>query len=143
VARDVERAAAAFNKACRLGEALGCANLGYMAEHGEGLVRDVARARALYRDACLTGDVYGCLHADMLAAQDAGAPRDPTRALAHWRRACEEGRNARACAFVGVMYVDGPDGMARDEAKSQKAMARACDLGDKRACEWLAGHTDE
>jgi uncharacterized protein len=143
VVRDVERAAAAFSKACRLGEALGCANLGYMAEHGEGVVRDLARARALYRDACLTGDVYGCLHADMLAALDSGVPRAPSRAFAHWRRACDQARDARACAFVGVMYVDGPDGLARDEAMSQKAMTRACDLGDKRACEWLAGHTDE
>ena len=113
---DVEGAASAFLKACRLGEALGCANLGYMAEHGEGVPRDVPRARSLYRQACTAGDVYGCLHLDLLAAQDAGAPRDPDRALAHWRHACD-GRVARACAFVGVMYEDGPDGIARDEEK--------------------------
>jgi TPR repeat protein len=135
--RDTQRAAATFAKACRLGEALGCANWGYMAERGEGMERDLARARALYRDACATGDIYGCLHADMLAAEDAGAPRDPDRALAHWRRACERDRNARACSFVGLMYEDGPDGFARDETKSLQAMNRACELGDRRACEWV------
>ena len=140
--RDVEGAASSFLKACRLGEPLGCANLGYMVEHGEGVPRDVPRARGLYRDACTAGDVYGCLHLDLLAAEDAGAPRDPDRALAHWRHACEQGRNARACAFVGVMYEDGPDGVARDEEKSMQAMARACDLGDVRACEWVKSHPD-
>lgn len=142
VGRDLEGAASTFRKACRLGEPLGCANLGYMAEHGEGIPRDVARARGLYRDACTAGDVYGCLHLDLLAAEDAGAPRDPDRALAHWRHACEQGHIARACAFVGVMYEDGPDGVARDEEKSMQAMARACDLGDARACEWVKSHPD-
>jgi TPR repeat protein len=143
VGRDVEGAASSFRKACRLGEALGCANLGYMAEHGEGVARDVPRARGLYGEACAAGDVYGCLHLDLLAAQDAGAPRDPDRALAHWRHACEHGHIARACAFVGVMYEDGPDGVARDEERSMQAMARACDLGDTRACEWVKSHRDD
>jgi TPR repeat protein len=142
VARDLESAASSFLKACRLGEALGCANLGYMTEHGEGVPRDVARARGLYREACTAGDVYGCLHRDLLAAEDAGAPRDPDRALAHWRHACEDGHVARACAFVGVMYEDGPDGVARDEEKSMQAMSRACDLGETRACEWVKSHPD-
>jgi len=142
VGRDVDGAASAFLKACRLGEPLGCANLGYMAEHGEGVPRDLVRARGLYRDACKAGDVYGCLHLDLLAAEDAGAPRDPDGALAHWRHACEQGRIARACAFVGVMYEDGPDGVARDEEKSMQAMTRACDLGDVRACEWVKSHPD-
>ena len=143
VGRDVESAAAAFLKACRLGEALGCANLGYMAEYGEGVARDVARARALYRQACRAGDTYGCLHVDLLAAEDAGAPREPASALAHWRSACERGRDGRACAFVGVMYEDGPDGIARDEAKSLQAMARACDLGESRACDWVKSHSED
>ncbi len=142
VSRDVENAASSFGKACRLGEALGCANLGYMVEHGEGIARDVARARRLYRDACAAGEVYGCLHRDLLAAEDAGAPRDPDRALAHWRHACENERVAKACAFVGVMYEDGPDGVARDEEKSMQAMSRACELGEPRACEWVKSHPD-
>jgi TPR repeat protein len=139
IGRDAEGAAAAFLKACHYGEALGCANLGFMAEHGQGVPRDLVRARALYRQACGAGDIYGCLHADMVAAQDAGVPRDPEKALARWRRACDA-RDARACAFVGVMYEDGPDGYSRDEAKSTEAMTRACELGETRACEWVKSH---
>jgi len=143
VARDVERAAALFERACRLGEALGCANLGYMAEHGEGIDRDELRARTLYREACTTGEVYGCIHSEMMAAQDAGAPRDPAQALAHWREGCDQRRDASACAFLGILYEDGPDGMARDEAKSAQAMSLACELGNGRACDWMKSRGDD
>ena len=142
VGRDVENASIEFLKACRLGEALGCANLGYMTEHGEGVTRDRSRARVLYREACSSGDVYGCLHVALLEAEDAGAPRAPGAALAHWRQRCDAGHDARACAFVGVMYEDGPDGIDRDEEKSLEAMTRACSLGNGPACEWVRSHPD-
>jgi TPR repeat protein len=143
VERDVARAAELFVRACHGGEALACANLGYMAEHGEGVARDVRRARDLYRAACTTGEVYGCLHSAMLVAVEAGAPSDPAGALAHWQGECDRGRNAQSCAFVGLLYEDGPDGRARDEAKSDAAMSRACKLGDRRACEWLKARVEE
>jgi uncharacterized protein len=139
VERDVVRSASLYGRACRLGQALGCANSGQMFENGLGVFRDRARARELYQTACMSGDVYGCLHAEMLAAQDAGAPREAQRALAHWRRACARG-SAKACAFVGIMYEDGTDSMARDADKSLEAMKRACGLGDERGCEWLREH---
>jgi TPR repeat protein len=142
VDRDLGRAADTFAKACRLGEALGCANYAYRLEHGSGVARDVSRARALYKDACSTGSVYGCLHADLLAAQAPSVPRDPARALAHWEHDCERARSARACAFVGLLYDDGPDGLQRDETKSLQAMSRGCDLGETRACDWVRMHQD-
>ena len=78
----------------------------------------------------------------MMAAQDAGVPRDTKQALARWRRSCEERGTAMrvACAFVGIVYDDGPDGFTRDEAKSSQAMQRACDLGLRLACEWKRVH---
>jgi TPR repeat protein len=136
VPRDLVRAASLYERACHIGTPVGCANLGHLAEHGEGIVRDVTRARALYHDACVQGDTYGCLHAQLMAAEDAGAPREPQRSLAYWRRACEA-RDGRACAFVGLMFEDGPDGYARDEAKSLQAMSRACELGLRVGCEWV------
>ena len=137
--RDLVRAAALYERACHAGAAIGCANLGHLVEHGEGTTRDAARARTLYREGCVRGDVYGCLHLQLMAAEDAGAPRDPQRSLEHWRRACDA-RDARACAFVGVIYEDGPDGFARDEAKSLQAMGKACSLGFRAGCDWVQSH---
>jgi len=139
VARDLAHAAALYERACRAGQVLGCANLGHLVQHGEGLPRDLARARGLYRDACTGGDVYGCLHLALMAAEDAGAPREPRQSVDHWQRACDR-RDARACTFIGLIFEDGPDGYARDEARSLQAMSRACDLGNQDGCTWLRFH---
>jgi TPR repeat protein len=141
--RDASRATEAFERSCHLGESTGCANVGYMAEHGEGTLKDLPRARALYRDACRAGEFYGCVHADMLAALAAGAPAEFTHALAHWERLCGSARNARACEFAAILYLDGVDGGQRDPVKSLSAMARACRLGEPRACVWVKSYSEE
>ena len=131
VPRDLERAGTLYQRACSLGEALGCANLGHLVENGEGVARDVPRARALYADACRSGELYACLHEEMV---------DSHAGLEGWQRACDHG-DARACAFVGVVYEDGPDGFHRDKERSLRAMERACKLGDRRGCAWVTGHS--
>ncbi len=152
VERDVAEGTALFARACRLGEALGCANLGQVIERGASTSQELAKGRravlhadaalaqagALYRDACAAGEVYGCLHAEMSSARGASAPGPAL--LARWQRACDAGRDARACAFAGVLYEDGPDGVTRDPARSERAMRRACELGESRACDWLESH---
>jgi TPR repeat protein len=143
VPRDSARANDAFERSCHLGESTGCANVGYMAEHGEGTSKDWTRARALYRDACRAGEFYGCVHADMLAAVEAGAPGDFAQALPHWERLCNVARSARACEFASILYLDGVDGGQRDPAKSLSAMARACSLGEPRACLWVKSSSSE
>lgn len=136
VPRDLARSAALYDRACGAGEPLGCANLGHLIENGEGAVRDGPRARALYRDACAGGSDYGCLHEEMAAAFSLARPDSIPRALSRWQKACDA-RSARACAFVGILYEDGPDGQARDAQKSLQAMTRACELGEARACVWV------
>jgi hypothetical protein len=142
--RDVHRATLMFERACDLGEAIagegrsprsGCANVGYMLERGLGIAKDLRRARKLYVDACNVGDAYGCFHADMMASRP---PEDPARAVALWSRECQA-NDSRACAFLGILYEDGPDGFSRDEDKAAEAMKRACELGNGRACEWPSG----
>jgi hypothetical protein len=136
VRRDLTRAGELYERACRSGEALGCANLGHLIENGEGTPRDLPRARALYRDACAAGDDYGCLHEQMMAIESPATPAEAQRALERWQRACDA-KNAHACTFVGILYEDGPDGLARDEARSLRAMKRACELGEARGCAWV------
>jgi hypothetical protein len=136
VRRDLSRAAEFYDRACRGGEARGCANLGHLLENGEGTARDVPRARALYRDTCAAGDEYGCLHQAMSAVESPATPAEAKRALDRWQHACDA-RSGRACAFVGLLYEDGPDGYARDEDRSGNAMKRACELGELMACAYM------
>jgi TPR repeat protein len=140
VAQDVERAATVLARACHSGDGPGCSTLGSLTERGQGVARDVAKARALYHDGCTAGDVSGCLHAEMLLAQPAVGPHDPEHTLARWSSACDGGHDARACAFVAILYQDGAGRIRRDDALSEKAMTRACELGEGRACEWVQSH---
>jgi TPR repeat protein len=64
------------------------------------------------------------------------------RALAAFERACGAG-DARACSFVSLLYLDGPDSFARDLDKSLEAMKRACQLGLARACEWMKSQSED
>lgn len=137
VARDLERAVVLYERACRLGLPVGCTLLGAMLERGTGAPRDVARARALYRDACAAGDSTGCRHAEMLAASGADVPRDSRDALAYWQHRCEGQHEGRACAFESLIYLEGADGVERDDARSFEALSRACKLKYPSACEWL------
>gem|GEM_PF-1979203 len=143
IARDLERAVALYDRSCRLGFPLGCANLGYMLERGAGVARDEARARTLYRNACLSGESYGCRHVDLMDAETRGVPREGDAALRYWQRRCDDAKDARACAFVSLLYLDGPDGFARDEAKSAQMLSLACRRGYARACEWESEGDDE
>jgi TPR repeat protein len=131
-ARDATRAAAVLERACSLGEPRGCASWGYMFEHADGVAKDLRRARSLYQGACTSGDPYGCLHSEMMAIT---RPGDAAHALAGWERACEGG-DGRACAFMGILYQDGGEGVARDKGKATEAMGRGCELGNRRACDW-------
>jgi TPR repeat protein len=76
----------------------------------------------------------------MLLAQPAVGPHDPEHTLARWSSACDGGHDARACAFVAILYQDGAGRIRRDDALSEKAMTRACELGEGRACEWVQSH---
>jgi TPR repeat protein len=138
--RDSARACQIYDRACRLGEALGCGNLGFCFERGDGVTHDAARARELYRQSCTARQVYSCLHLDMMAVQGAGAPSDVDRALDQWQKGCEQRREAKSCAYAGVLFEDGTPGTPRDERKSYELMSRACELGDKRGCEWTDVH---
>ncbi len=140
VRRDLAHAGELYERACRMGEALACGNLGHLVENGEGRPRDLPRARQLYRDACAAGSLYGCLHQQMSAVDSPATPEQAARTLERFQRACDA-RDGRACAFVGIMYEDGPDGLSRDEDKSSAAMKRACTLHVSEACAWVLGHS--
>ncbi|MGB0507348.1 MAG: tetratricopeptide repeat protein [Pikeienuella sp.] len=49
-----------WTKSCDGGNALGCANLGYMYDQALGVDRDLAKARALYTQACDMNESWAC-----------------------------------------------------------------------------------
>lgn len=60
VAKDLAAANRLFRKACDLGHAEACSNLGLSYENGWGVDEDLARAAAFYEQACTGQNASAC-----------------------------------------------------------------------------------
>ena len=104
-------------RACDLGDADGCTNVGYAYENGEGAPKDMSRALASYTLACDRGNLLGCANAGV--ALEHATPPDPARAAALFDRACPADtakRDTEVCGNAAAFY------------------RRRCDTGDAAAC---------
>lgn len=109
---DPARSVALQQRACDLGDHNTCSELADRLARGDGVPADPRRARGLQELLCRRGWTHQCLE---LAA----AETQPDRARALYERACSQGDFARGCAGAAV------------------ALRRACDAGDRAACEQL------
>jgi len=90
------RAAALYDKACRLGSRASCTNLAYDYDHGEGVAADTQHAAALYEQMCDQSEMRACFNLALLVSQGRGVAKDHARATALFRRACDGG-DSDAC----------------------------------------------
>jgi TPR repeat protein len=67
--KDYGKAFDFFKKACDMGDAKGCNNLGVMYMNGLGVGKDYHKAIELYSKACNMGDVMGCINMDSLGSK--------------------------------------------------------------------------
>jgi TPR repeat protein len=109
---DPARSVALQQRACDLGHHNTCSELADRLARGDGVPADPRRARGLQELLCRRGWTHECL--DLAAAET-----QPARARALHERACSQGDFARGCASAAV------------------ALRRACDAGDRAACEQL------
>lgn len=98
--RDRKGARAAYEKACRLGSAVGCGNLGIMQEWGNGGPPDMAGAFASYDKACEMRLASACAAMARMHASGKGTVASPSLGAAYLHRACELG-DARSCKTLG------------------------------------------
>lgn len=144
--RDVVRAAGLYEKACKLGWALGCRGAADMHASGRrarpqsldpgplpalpkpDLPRDTARAIALYERACELHDADSCFIAARILAAGEGVESDPGKAFALFARLCDDG-SALACARAAGLGA----GTEKDYLR------RACALGETSACSRAGG----
>lgn len=134
--------AAAAERACREGAAASCTRLGLALRLGtDGVAQDIPRARRVLTRACELGQgrVPACTHLAEIVNSELAGPRDTGAALTILERACA-GQEASACAFLGLIYVEGLG--VPYNAGSQHYGARfyrkACELGHGGGC-WHLG----
>ena len=123
-----------FEKACELGDMLGCVDHGQSLLVGRGTTRDAERARALFVKACTSNNSSGCMLLGRAYRDGDGGERDLERARALFERACGE-RNAEGCSGLGQLYVKAL-GVKEDIALGNAHYEKACELGD--VCNGLA-----
>ena len=114
--RDDQRAYQLFYAGCAGGVILGCANLGFVYEHGRGTGQDYEIARELYRDACGRGNQWSCTSLGVLLRHGRGGPQDLGMARGLFEQGCQM-EDGRACSNLGAMYrnaigVEGNDELA-------------------------------
>ena len=121
-----------FDKACKLGNASGCANLGTRLLSTPVQQNRVA-ASVLFEKACVMGDARGCSIAGDVFWLGAGVPSDGPRAMRNYAKGCDGG-DQNACTNLGVIYMGGAKGVTIDFAKAAALARRACYGGVSVAC---------
>ena len=145
--RDLKGAQAGFQKACALSLFSGCTKLADLFR----LQHDAAHADEQYKKACAADEKDACtvlalqkpcagrdacldvsdLCSDYLAGYDVLA--EPSLARAPCEQACEGGVG-EACDNLADMYKEGY-GAPHDEDQAATFRKRACNLGDRDACD--------
>jgi TPR repeat protein/serine/threonine protein kinase len=123
---DLGTAAAAFERACKLGAHVACVNLGALAYVGMGVPVDRARAEQLFASTCFNGDPGACgEQATALLNVRMDHPRDVRGGFGFMQRACKGGEED-ACTVVYSMMIDGtPE--HNHEADGLRGMKRLAD----------------
>ena len=129
-----------FERACRLGLAIGCVNWGAYQLFGRqdsGSADHTPRPsrRCLYRvfsKACDVGDEFGCSMTARILVEWPRTPADVWIAFSQLSNACDK-FHGPPCRFLAY-YLDRGDFGAADPAYVKDLLKRACDGGDDEAC---------
>lgn len=126
-----ERGTALLQKACDLGSAEGCYDLGNAFAN----VPDPGNAVPLWDKGCKIGEPAACFRLGNAYASGWGAAQDDARAAAAFKEGCGGGL-AEACAHWGEAVWEGR-GTKRDTQLAGELATRACELKDHAGCSLL------
>jgi len=131
-AQDLPGAARLFQRACDLGNAAGCNNLGLAFERGQGVPQDYERAFTLFEQACGGGFAEGCNNQGALYEHGQGVAVNLGDAQRLYAQACNHGA-ALGCSNLGVLYAEGR-GVVADPAQAVQLFSDACSAGSSVGC---------
>ncbi len=130
VESEQKRVSKLMDRACELGVAEGCAQIGYRYVAATGVAQDVPRGLRALERGCMLGSAGACRR---IAGHYAyGEDRDAARSLALARQGCELD-DGWSCDHVGFAYEYGEEA-PQDPAKAREFYARACRLGEQASC---------
>jgi TPR repeat protein len=139
VARDEPLAARLFQRACDLGDAGGCNNLGLAFQSGQGVPQDYERAMDWFERACSGGFAEGCNNQGALYEHGNGVPVNLGDAQRLYTQACRHG-SGLGCSNLGVLYAQGR-GVAANPTEAARLFREACNAGSSVGCNNLLDST--
>jgi TPR repeat protein len=131
--------AQAFQRACDLGSARGCNDLGVKFLDGEGVAKDAPRAVSLLQRGCDLKLPMACFNLGYMLASGLGTPRDPSGAMRLYDIACEQ-KVGLACNALGNLVNEAE---APDAKRALTYFEKACDLKTMGGCVNAASLYDE
>lgn len=131
------RAHTAYEKACKLGRAMGCLNDGWMLRRGEGTPKDPQRSRQLFRFSCDQQVYAGCAALGYDLLDDAQNPAEYAEGARFAKLACEHDE-AFGCFSLGAALAYGTPGDAQKMNEGLALLARSCKLGLSDGCKYAA-----
>ena len=132
VAKDPNKAAQFYQKACDGGIMVGCTNLGSNYQKGEGVAKDLDKAAQLYQKACDGGEMFGCGNLAHAYETGEGVAKDPNKAAQFYQKACDGGE-MQGCSSLAITYEEGR-GVTKDLSKAAQLYEKACDGGVMFGC---------
>ena len=123
--KDFPKAVGLYAKACDVGDAKGCYELGKMYYKGEGVQQDKSKSIKLYTKSCDNNDMNGCNYLAGMYANGESVQRNTQKAVVLLTKACDNG-NAQACDNLGIM--------TDDKSKSFKYFEKSCNEGFGLGC---------
>ena len=91
VAKDPNKAAQFYQKACDGGEMQGCSSLAITYEEGRGVTKDLSKAAQLYEKACDGGVMFGCIQLGIFYQYGRGVTEDLSKAAQLYKKVCDGG----------------------------------------------------
>ena len=130
---DIYNAIQDYKKACDLGHAGGCNNLGVLYKNGQGVRQDYAKASELFQKACNLGHARGCFNLGVSYNDGLGVRQDYKKANELYQKACDLGEGG-GCNNLGVLYAKG-QGVRQDKSIAKDYYGKACDMGEQIGCD--------
>jgi hypothetical protein len=135
VPKDLEKAAAFYQKAADQGHADAQNNLAALYENGQGVPKDWSKAAELCKKAADQGNAAAQNHLGWLYRNGQGVPKDLGKAVELYQQAADHG-NVRAQYNLGLLYEDG-QGVPKDLGKAAELYQKAANQGYRPAIENL------
>jgi hypothetical protein len=131
--RHVEAVIGELQDGCERAVADRCTDLGYVYEHGIGVLADLHHAAHLYRTSCDADAPVGCSRLGTLYDEGRGVDTDWAQAARLYAKACKGGF-AAGCSDLGYLFEHGRGVGTADEKRARELYREGCERGSGTAC---------